>query len=115
MVMPSAFTLPHHGASKKSIEARKWRDYFYRWRNVEEVEMGTNFFTKGTYEPEELGALKQVFEELAAEPWFDNTPENREGFAKYLFETFPAVHFDPKRHRSIIEASARMFYSRNGI
>ncbi|HEV7246219.1 MAG TPA: hypothetical protein VGN93_04435 [Shinella sp.] len=75
--------------------------------------MGTNFFTRGTFEPEELGALKQVFDEITAQPWFDNSQENKESFARYLFDTFPAVHFDPRKHRSIIEVSARMFCTRD--
>lgn len=72
-------------------------------------------FSKGTFEPDELGALKQVFDELTSQAWFDPSPEAREGFAKYLFETFPAVTFDARKHRSIIEASARMFYSREDV
>ncbi|MCR6502532.1 hypothetical protein MUO32_26245 [Shinella sp. CPCC 101442] len=76
--------------------------------------MATNFFSRGTFEPEELGALKEVFDEIIEQPWFDNSQESKESFAKYLFETFPAVHFDPRKHRSIIEMSARMFYTRDG-
>lgn len=75
--------------------------------------MGT-YISKGTFEPDELGALKLVFDELTAQPWFDASDDARESFAKYLFETFPAVTFDPVKHRSIIEASARMFYARDG-
>jgi len=78
------------------------------------VGMG-DYTSKGTFEPEELGALKQVFDELTSEPWFEPSPEARESFARYLFETFPAVTFDPKKHRSIIEASARMFYSKGNV
>lgn len=55
--------------------------------------------------------LKSVFDELTSQPWFEASEEARESFAKYLFETFPAVTFDPVKHRSIIEASARMFYT----
>lgn len=72
-------------------------------------------FSKGTFEPEELGALKQIFDDVTTQPWFDPSPGAREGFAKYLFETFPAVTFDARKHRSIIEASARMFYSREDV
>lgn len=60
--------------------------------------MGTNFFNKGTFEPEELGSLK-FFDAITALPWFDSSPENKESFAKYLCETFPAVKFDPRKHR----------------
>jgi hypothetical protein len=69
--------------------------------------------SRGVFQPEELGALKAIFDELTAEPWFDASEEARESFAKYLFETFPALTFDPIKHRSIIEASARMFYCRD--
>jgi hypothetical protein len=70
------------------------------------------YSSKGTYEPEELGALKHVFDELTSQPWFDPSDEARVSFAKYLFETFPAVVFDARKHRSIIEVSARMFYTK---
>ena len=73
-----------------------------------------NYTSKGTFEPEELGALKQVFDELTSQAWFEPTEEARESFARYLFETFPAVTFDPVKHRPIIEASARIFYSKDG-
>ncbi|MFC3073280.1 hypothetical protein [Shinella pollutisoli] len=72
-----------------------------------------SYSSKGTFEPEELGALKLIFDELTAQPWFDPSDEARESFARYLFETFPAVTFDPVKHRSIVEASARMFYARD--
>ncbi|MGD9479799.1 hypothetical protein [Shinella sp. G-2] len=73
-----------------------------------------SYTSKGTFEPQELGDLKHVFDELTSQSWFDPSEEARESFARYLFETFPAVTFDPVRHRSIIEASARMFYTRDG-
>lgn len=72
-----------------------------------------SYSSKGAFEPEELGALKLIFDELTAQPWFDPSDEARESFARYLFETFPAVTFDPVKHRSIVEASARMFYARD--
>ncbi|MGX5721634.1 hypothetical protein [Shinella zoogloeoides] len=71
-----------------------------------------DIYSKGTFEPDELGALQQIFTEVTSQPWFDQTDETKVEFAKYLFETFPAVSFDARKHRSIIEASARMFYSR---
>ena len=73
-----------------------------------------NYTSKRTFEPDELGALKLIFDELTAQPWFDASDDAKESFAKYLFETFPAVTFDPVKHRMIIEASARMFYTRDG-
>jgi hypothetical protein len=73
-----------------------------------------SYLSKGTFQPEELAALKQVFDEIVAEPWFEATEEAKEEFAKYLFETFPAVSFDPQKHRPIVEATARTFYTRDG-
>lgn len=35
----------------------------------------------------------------------------KEAFARYLIETFPSGAFDARKHRSVVEASARMFYS----
>ncbi len=70
---------------------------------------------KGAFEPAELDALKNIFDELTTQPWFDPSDEAKESFAKYLFETFPTVTFDPRKHRSIIEASARMFYTRDSV
>ncbi|UNK36614.1 hypothetical protein MNR02_08815 [Shinella sp. H4-D48] len=71
------------------------------------------FSSKTAFEPDELGALKQVFDEITSQPWFDASEENKQSFARYLFETFPAGHLNPDKHRSIIEASARMFYTRD--
>ncbi|TFE97733.1 hypothetical protein B5M44_14095 [Shinella sumterensis] len=69
---------------------------------------------KGAFEPDELGALKEIFDEITSQPWFAASEDNKESFARYLLETFPAAQFDPRKHRSVIEASARMFYSTDG-
>ncbi|UNK40160.1 hypothetical protein MNR02_20720 (plasmid) [Shinella sp. H4-D48] len=55
---------------------------------------------KGAFDPEELGALQSVFNELTVQPWFD---------------TFAHTTFDPDKHRSVIEASARMFYAKGAF
>ena len=72
-----------------------------------------HIFVKTAFEPEELHGLKLLFDEITAQPWFEPSDGAREAFAKYLIETFPAGAFDAKKHRSIVEASARMFYSRD--
>jgi len=64
---------------------------------------------KGTFQPEELASLQLVFRDITSQAWF--APDARESFAKYLLETFPGETFDPRRHRSVVETSARMFYS----
>ncbi|MCR6502000.1 hypothetical protein MUO32_23475 [Shinella sp. CPCC 101442] len=61
-----------------------------------------SYTSRGTFQPEELVALKTVFDELTAEPCFEASDEARESFAKYLFEMFPAMTFNPIKHRSII-------------
>jgi hypothetical protein len=70
---------------------------------------------KGAFDPEELGALQSVFNELTSQPWFDASEDARENFAKYLFDTFAHTTFDPDKHRSVIEASARMFYAKDAF
>lgn len=72
-----------------------------------------HIFVKTAFQPEELSALKLLFEEITSQPWFDLSDGAKEAFAKYLIETFPAGAFDATKHRSILEASARMFYSRD--
>jgi hypothetical protein len=71
------------------------------------------YLTKGQFEPEELDALKSVFNDITSQPWFEQSEEAKEGFAKYLFETFRAVTIDAERHRPIIEATARAFYAQD--
>ncbi|WLR95743.1 hypothetical protein [Shinella zoogloeoides] len=64
---------------------------------------------KSVFEPDELRALKAIYDDVTAEDWFD--PDQREAFARYLIETCPDIAA-MKRHRSVAEASARIFYSR---
>jgi hypothetical protein len=71
------------------------------------------YLTKGQFEPEELVDLKRIFDDITSQPWFEQSEDAKEGFAKYLFESFRAVTIDPEKHRPVIEASARTFYSRD--
>ena len=68
-------------------------------------------FSKQAFEPEELDYLRKLYDEFTSQPWFDQSDEAKEAFAKYLMETFPPVVFDAQRHRSAVEASARLFYA----
>ena len=70
-----------------------------------------HLFVKDAYQPEELNVLHSLFVEITSQPSFDQDPVTKEAFAKHLVETFPAT-FDMRKHRPLIEASARMFYSR---
>jgi hypothetical protein len=72
----------------------------------------TSFGTgRGIYQPEELDAMKEVFEEIASEPWFSKSPDARKSFAKYLLENFPDGSYEPIKHRSVIEDAARKYFS----
>lgn len=75
-----------------------------RWRM-----QGYRRLKKTVFEPDELQALKTIYDDINSEGWFD--PDQREAFAHYLIETCPDIAA-MKRHRSVAEASARMFYSR---
>jgi hypothetical protein len=70
-----------------------------------------HIFVKSAFEPEELSSLKSLFDGITSQPWFDPSDGAKEAFAKYLIETFPAGAFDARKHRSVVEASARLFYS----
>ena len=74
-----------------------------RWRM-----QGYRRVKKTVFELDELRALKAIYEDITAEDWFD--PAANEDFARYLIETCPDIGA-MKRHRSVAEASARMFYS----
>lgn len=62
------------------------------------------------FEPEQLEQVKAIFDDITSQEWFD--PAEKEVFAKYLIDTYPIGAFDAKRHRSVVETSARMFYAR---
>ena len=68
------------------------------------------FLPKGSFEPDELTALKKLFDEVTGQAWFEQTADAKKAFAKYLFNTFPAATYNAEIHRSIVEAAARKFY-----
>ncbi|MGQ3213033.1 hypothetical protein [Shinella sp.] len=63
--------------------------------------------TKCAYQPDELGSLQAIFNEITGQDWFPRSPEIRESFARYLFSSFPNGDFDPTVHRSVAEEIAR--------
>jgi hypothetical protein len=73
----------------------------------------TPYASKSAFQPDELKALKTVFDDLTSQSWFKQSKEAREDFARYVFETCPAVNFDTVKHRSVLETSARLFYTRD--
>lgn len=65
-----------------------------------------------TLQPEELNAVKLIFDEVVANDWFDQREEARSSFARYLIETYSVSQIEPIRLRKIAEWSARAHYSR---
>lgn len=63
-------------------------------------------------QPEELSAVKAVYDDITAQDWFDQAEEARSSFARYLIDTYSISLIEPVRFRTIAEASARMHYSR---
>lgn len=63
-------------------------------------------------EPDELSAVKLIFDDIAAQEWFDKSEEARSSFARYLIDTYSISQIEPARFRKIVECSARMHYSR---
>ncbi len=71
-----------------------------------------HLYVKTVFQPQELKNLKLLFDEISSQVWFDQSDGAKEAFAKYLIDTFPNGAFDARKHRSVVEASARMIYSR---
>ncbi|AOF92806.1 hypothetical protein [Sinorhizobium sp. RAC02] len=65
----------------------------------------------GVYEPQDLAAMKVLFDEITSEPWFSGDPKAKKSFAKYLLENYPDGSYDPAKHRSAIEDAARKYFS----
>jgi len=65
-------------------------------------------------QPEELLAVKRIFDDVVAQDWFDAREESRSSFARYLIETYSISQIEPTRFRKIVEWSARSHYSRAG-
>lgn len=66
----------------------------------------------GVMQPEDLNAMREVFDDVASQPWFSRDPAARKSFAKYLLENYPDGSYDPVMDRPVIEASARKYFSR---
>ncbi len=63
-------------------------------------------------QPDELQAVKAIFDDIVEQDWFDGSENARTSFARYLVETYSISSIKPTRFRKIAEASARMHYSR---
>jgi len=63
-------------------------------------------------QPEELTAVKAVYDDIVANDWFDQCEEARSSFARYLIDTYSISAITSERFRTIVECSARAHYSR---
>jgi len=63
-------------------------------------------------QPEELAAVKAVYDDIVRQDWFSKADEARSSFARYLIDTYSIGQIEPTRFRKIVECSARMHYSR---
>jgi hypothetical protein len=64
---------------------------------------------KSAFQPEELKFLKAIFNEITSKPWFPNSSDARQSFAKFLFDTFLRANFNTQEHLATVEAIARKF------
>jgi hypothetical protein len=67
---------------------------------------------QGMFEPEDLAAMRAVYEDLVSQPWFSKNPHAKEDFARYLIGAFPGGTFRPELDRPIVEAAARAQFAR---
>lgn len=68
--------------------------------------------SSGVFQPEELSAIKHVFEEITSEPWFSRDPSAKKSFAEYLIDTYRNRTFDPARDRPMVIDVARAHFRR---
>lgn len=61
------------------------------------------------FQQEELAALKAIFDEVTASPWFNAA--DRDSFAQHLIANYPDGEFDPVKQRAAIEEAAKRLYS----
>jgi hypothetical protein len=56
--------------------------------------------------------MRDVFQEVAAMPWFSREPSAREAFARYLLGAFPSGSYQPETDRAGIVRFAKKHFSR---
>jgi len=62
-------------------------------------------------QPEELSAVKLIFDDISKQDWFDKREDAKTSFARYLISTYSISQIEPTRFRTIVECSARAHYS----
>jgi hypothetical protein len=65
-------------------------------------------------QPEELTAVKDIYDAIVAQDWFDRREESRASFARYLLDAYSISAITAPRFRSIVECSARWNYGKRG-
>lgn len=68
------------------------------------------FIFSGPPVPQELGAMKHVFEDVCSKEWFDPSPEAKADFAAYLKEAYSGDLFEEDLQRMIVERCGQLFY-----
>lgn len=63
-------------------------------------------------QPEELSAVRIIYQDIVSQAWFNQTEEARSSFARYLIDTYSISSITSERFRKIVECSARTHYSR---
>lgn len=63
-------------------------------------------------QPDELSAVKDVYDDIVSQEWFDQCDESKASFARYLIDTYSISAITSERFRKIVECSARTHYSR---
>ncbi|MCJ8057255.1 hypothetical protein GB928_028015 [Shinella curvata] len=64
-------------------------------------------------QPDELIAVKAVYDDIVSQDWFDQREEAKASFARYLVHTYSISAITSERFRKIVECSARTHYSRH--
>jgi len=68
--------------------------------------------SNGIFDPVELSAIRAVYDDIIAQPWFSRDPEARKAFARYLLDAYPGGIYRPELDRPILESVAREHYGR---
>ncbi len=63
-------------------------------------------------QPDDLAAVKDIYDEIVSQEWFDQREESKASFARYLIDAYSISMIESARFRKIVECSARTHYSR---
>ncbi len=64
----------------------------------------------GAFTPDDISCIRNVFEEIVAQPWFSRSPERRQDFALYVINAYRRGLDRPdKLHAFCLEAAMECF------